>query len=83
MTKWQLQDAKANLSELMTLAETEGPQEITVRGEPKVVVVSVEEFQGLRNHRPTLLDALLRAPLDGVALELERHPPEDMREIEL
>lgn len=41
---WQLQEAKAHLSEVVRRACTEGPQTITVRGEEKVVVVSQEDF---------------------------------------
>ena len=31
---WQLQDAKARLSDLVKRAASDGPQEITVRGVP-------------------------------------------------
>ena len=40
MHNWQLQEAKARLSELINLAESEGPQQITKHGEPAVVVMS-------------------------------------------
>lgn len=43
--RWQLQEAKNRLSEVIRCATTEGPQEITVRGEPAVVVVSAEEWE--------------------------------------
>jgi prevent-host-death family protein len=43
--KWQLQEAKNKLSEVIRCARTEGPQEITVRGEPAVVVISAEEYE--------------------------------------
>ena len=42
--RWQLQEAKNKLSEVIRCARTEGPQEITVRGEPAVVVISAEEW---------------------------------------
>ena len=41
---WALQDAKARFSEVVKLAQTDGPQEVTVRGEPTAVVVSKAEF---------------------------------------
>ena len=40
MSSWQLQEAKARLSELVKSAEHEGPQEITVHGRPAAVVLS-------------------------------------------
>ncbi|MBP7865040.1 MAG: type II toxin-antitoxin system prevent-host-death family antitoxin [Acidobacteria bacterium] len=42
---WQVQEAKARLSELISRAGSEGPQVITRHGKEVVVVVSVEEFQ--------------------------------------
>jgi prevent-host-death family protein len=43
--RWQLQEAKNKLSEVIRCARTEGPQEITVRGEPAVVVISAEDYE--------------------------------------
>lgn len=45
---WALQDAKAKFSEVVKRAQTEGPQEVTVRGEPAVVVIAADEFARLR-----------------------------------
>lgn len=45
---WALQDAKARLSEVIKRAQTEGPQEVTVRGEPLAVLVSKKEFEALK-----------------------------------
>ena len=38
---WSLQDAKARLSEVIKLAQTEGPQIVTVHGEPAVTISKV------------------------------------------
>ena len=35
---WPLQEAKAKFSELVRRAQTEGPQTVTVHGEPAVVI---------------------------------------------
>lgn len=35
---WPLQEAKAKFSELVRLAQSEGPQTVTVHGQPAVVV---------------------------------------------
>ncbi|MDQ6997999.1 MAG: type II toxin-antitoxin system prevent-host-death family antitoxin [Mariprofundus sp.] len=39
MEQWQLQDAKARLSEVIKSAHDEGPQLVIVRGKPSAVVV--------------------------------------------
>jgi prevent-host-death family protein len=38
---WPLQEAKAKFSELVRKAQTEGPQTVTVHGEPTVVVTAL------------------------------------------
>ena len=79
MRQWQLRQAKARLSELIRLAEREGPQEITVRGGPKAVVVSKAAFERLRGPKPLLVEFLRSSPLAGLDLEIERDgsPPRD------
>jgi prevent-host-death family protein len=49
--RWQLQEAKNRLSELVRKAREEGPQTITVRGEDAVVVVEAKEYRR-RSRRP-------------------------------
>ena len=80
MRRWQLQEAKARLSELVKSSQREGPQEISVRGEAAVVVVSKEEYERLQRKRPSFLEFLRRSPLVGVKLRLERDrtPPKDI-----
>jgi antitoxin Phd len=73
--RWQLQEAKARLSELVKQAATGGPQEITVRGEPAAVVLSPADYDRLRRDTrkaPNLSDFLLASPLAGLDLEFER-----------
>ncbi len=72
MRRWQLQEAKARFSELVKLADSEGPQEITLHGEPKAVVVSKVEFERLRRPKPSLAAFLRGSPLAGLVLEIER-----------
>jgi|AP95_1055475.scaffolds.fasta_scaffold220365_2 prevent-host-death family protein len=80
MRQWQLQQAKARLSEVLKLAEREGPQEITLRGEPKAVVVSTAEFERLRRPKTSLTAFLRSSPLAGLDVEMERDksPPRDV-----
>jgi prevent-host-death family protein len=56
---WPLQDAKARFSELVRRAREQGPQHVSVRGEPAVVVVSEEEFARLTSRRRTIVDHIL------------------------
>jgi prevent-host-death family protein len=56
---WQLWDAKARFNELIKKAREQGPQHISVRGKPAVVVVSEEEFARLTSGHPSIVDHLL------------------------
>ena len=72
MRSWQLQEAKARFSEVVKAAQQEGPQEISLRGEPTAVLMSRAEFDRLRRPRPSLVDFLRASPLAGVELDLAR-----------
>ena len=72
MIRWQLQDAKNRLSELVRKAREEGPQVITLRGRDAVVVVSAKEFGKLTRPRGSLVDFFRKSPLAGVKLDLDR-----------
>ena len=69
---WQLQDAKNRLSEVCDKAFSEGPQTITRRGEPAVVVVSVKEYHRLTTPATSLLEFFQQSPLKGIDLDIER-----------
>ena len=56
-TGWKLEDAKARFSEVVRRARSEGPQRVSVRGRPAVVVISAEEADRL------LAPARRRTPL--------------------
>jgi prevent-host-death family protein len=81
LRRWQLQEAKARLSEVVKASQREGPQEISVRGEPAVVVISREGYDRLRRRKPSFLEFLRRSPLRGIDLKVERDrtPPRDIR----
>lgn len=81
--RWQLQEAKAKLSELVKRAEAEGPQAITVHGKIRAVLVSQAEFERLTRPKLTLLEAMLRAPSDLTKLDLERDPDATERPVGL
>jgi len=75
MKTWPLQDAKAKLSELVKKALLQGPQEITLRGEPAVVVISKSEFDKLsrKKQKPSLVQLIRQSPWSGVKLNLKRN----------
>jgi len=72
MIRWQLQNAKNHLSELVRKAREEGPQVITLRGRDAVVVVSANEFGKLSRPRGSLVEFFRKSPLAGVDLDLDR-----------
>jgi prevent-host-death family protein len=62
MKSWALQDAKARFSELVDTTVKDGPQVVTKRGVATVVVVSMVEWQRLKDEgKPTLKSLLLAA----------------------
>jgi prevent-host-death family protein len=65
MRQWALHDAKARLSELVRLAAEHEPQEITLRGEPAVVVLSRADYDQLTKPRESFVDFMRRSPLYG------------------
>lgn len=74
MSGWQLQEAKARLSDLVKRAQQEGPQEITVHGKPVAVVLSRAAFDRLAKVDVSLADFIRASPLHGCdELNLERN----------
>ena len=72
MQSWQLQHAKAHLSELVKEASDGHPQEITLRGKPAVVILSIEQYTKLRTPEVGLVAFLRKSPLLGIDLNVER-----------
>ncbi|GAB3253584.1 type II toxin-antitoxin system Phd/YefM family antitoxin [Arthrobacter pigmenti] len=82
MATWQLQAAKARLSEVLERAASEGPQTITKHGKDYGVVMSSVDYQQLRTAAaPGLVDFILR-PAVTVDLDIERSSQAG-REVEL
>ena len=72
MHVWQMQEAKARLSEVVKCAESEGPQNITLHGQSVAVVVSQAMFERLTGNDQSLVDFMRRSPLygaDDIALD--------------
>lgn len=78
MAQWALQDAKNRFSAVVDAALAGEPQQVTRRGKPAVVVVSVSEYDRLRNHTaenaPSFIEHLLAIPEGDVDFKLERIP---------
>ncbi len=73
MQAWQIQDAKARLSEVIKLAEHDGPQEITLHGRPVAVLLSRSEFEKLSRRGQSFLEFMQGSPLYGLdEIEFER-----------
>ncbi len=73
MSKWQLQDAKNRLSEVVRKASDEGPQVITLRGDDAVVVVAADEYARLiRKPKGSLVEFFRKSPLGAATLDLTR-----------
>jgi len=72
MRRWQLQTAKARLSEVLRASEESGPQEITLRGNAVAVVLAKADFERLTSKKGSFVDFMRRSPLAGVGLKTRR-----------
>jgi prevent-host-death family protein len=70
--KWQLQEAKNRLSEVVRKARSEGPQVITLHGEDAAVVVSTKDYRMFARRKGSLVEFFRKSPLVGVDLDLTR-----------
>ena len=69
---WQLQDAKARLSEVVKLAQSDGPQAITVHGRQAAVLVSRRDYERLTGRKPSFVEFVRTSPLAGADLRVKR-----------
>ena len=85
LTHWRLQDAKARFSELVKKAVEEGPQHVSVRGAPCVVVISEAAFSKLTRRRRSIVDHLLADPPwpDDVVDAINDRPRDTGRDVDL
>ena len=63
MQSWQMQDAKARLSEVVKRAERDGPQDITLHGRSVAVVLSRDRFDQLSGQAASVVDFMQASPL--------------------
>jgi prevent-host-death family protein len=72
MKIWQLQEAKAKLSELIKSVLQIGPQGISVRGVFEIVVMSRKEYEKMKSKPQNLVDFINQSPLKNLDLDLCR-----------
>ena len=72
MNTWQLQEAKAHLSNVIREASSKGPQNITVRGKPMVVIISIHEYDKLTKEKPSFVKFIRKSPLVGMKIDWRR-----------
>lgn len=72
MRTWQLQEAKGKFSEVVKRAQSQGPQNITVHGEPVAVLLSRSDYLNLIHPKPSLVEMLRASPLVGGDLKISR-----------
>jgi len=80
MREWSIREAKDRLSELVEAAQ-HGPQAITKRGRPAVVVLSCNDYERLQRQLEPLASFFARAGLEDVEIERVRAAPRDEGEL--
>ena len=70
MQTWQMQEAKARLSEVVKRAELDGPQDVTLHGRSVAVVISRATFERLSGQMASVVDFMQASPLVGLDQEL-------------
>jgi len=72
MHTWQMQEAKARMSELVKRAQIQS-RDITLHGKSVAIAISRETFDRLSQPQDSLVDFLRRSPLHGADnIEFER-----------
>ena len=69
---WKIKDARANFSELVDRALSDGPQVVTRNGKKAVVVISAAEWERRNRRRGDLVEFFASSPLREEGLKIER-----------
>jgi prevent-host-death family protein len=79
MANWQVQDAKAHLSDVIERARTEGPQTITRHGRERAVVLSIGDYRALAASKLDFKAYLLGGPkVDDFSIERDHDVGRDI-----
>jgi prevent-host-death family protein len=74
MNEWQIQKAKARLSEVLKRTESEDLHNITLHGQPVAPVISPTLSERLTGNEQSLIDFMSESPTHGLDdLILERN----------
>jgi prevent-host-death family protein len=69
---WTVADAKAKLSEVIELAQSQGPQTITRNGRTAVVIVAAAEWERKTRRTGNLAEFFAASPLRASRLNVKR-----------
>jgi len=69
---WQLQEAKNKFSELVEQALRNGAQIVTRHGRRVVVVLPYTDYAKMTRPEGNLADFLMRSPMAGLELDIDR-----------
>ena len=81
MRTWQIQEAKAQFSELVRDTEKSGPQEITWHGRSVAVVLSKADYERLSGAGRSLVEFMQGSPLfdrDDIDLSRDDSPAREV-----
>lgn len=70
---WALQDAKNRFSEVIEKTLREGPQSVTRRGVPVVVIVPAQQYAEQTDPSDSFVSFFRKSPLCGVDLDITRN----------
>lgn len=71
-TTWTVAQAKAKFSEVIDLAQAQGPQMITRNGRQAVVIVAAREWERKTKRSGNLAEFFSSSPLRGSKLKTKR-----------
>lgn len=72
MRTWQLQTAKAQLSKVIKDVITDGPQQISIHGVSRVVLITKEEYDRLTQKQLSFVEFMRESPLVDSNIRLKR-----------
>jgi antitoxin Phd len=78
MPRWNLEDAKARLSEVVRCAKETGPQLVTQRGRDAVVVIAASEFAALTGGMTPFVEFMADLNLGDLALDRDSDTGRDV-----
>ncbi len=81
MKIWQVQEAKARLTELMNQAR-DNPQIISRRGVNEIVLININKYHELSKTKENIVSFFQSSPLNEIELDFTRDQSK-VREIEL